>query len=52
MGRKYLFAHMTDKGLTSKMYKQLMQFNNNSKTQSWAEDLNSPKETYRWPIGI
>ena len=43
---------MIDKGLISKIYKQL---NNKTKNpnQNWAEDLHniSPNKKYRWPIG-
>ena len=42
---------VTDKGLISKIHKQLIQLNIKNKKQSkkWTEDLNiSPKKTYRW----
>ena len=63
MDWKKLFANdvnVTDKGLTSQTYKQLIQFNNNNNNkiqttqskngQKIQLDI-SPKKTYRWPKG-
>ena len=51
-----IFANcLPDKGLISKIYKGLMQLNNNNKTQldnwwrTWIDIF--PKKIYKWPPG-
>ena len=47
---KIIARETTDKELTSKIYKQLIQLNTRRAIKKWERDLRdiSPKKTYRW----
>ena len=58
-GRKIFANDMTDKGLISKIYEQLLQVNNSDNKKQLNQKNGqktlihiSPKKTYRWPVDI